>query len=207
MSRARSRAPSWIERVTLRAGMLGVQRCRRSQPVQSCWRAPRAGNTHPYPERAQIRCDPARNPGSDRNRIGHGGAHDDVGCSRAPPRARTARAGAAAQDAARAAALRCRFETTHGHRACSGCTPAPSAYGFSPKNWLSLVARLLPRARDRPHAAAAEVALLTGVISGIGLETAAQFAEAGALAVIVNGRDSERGQAAVWQILQSYRRR
>ena len=49
------------------------------------------------------------------------------------------------------------------------------------------------------HAAplAGQVALLTGATSGIGLETAAQFAEAGAAVVVVNGRDRARGEAAV----------
>lgn len=41
-----------------------------------------------------------------------------------------------------------------------------------------------------------QVALVTGGTSGIGLETAAQAAEAGAATVIINGRSAERGAAA-----------
>lgn len=44
---------------------------------------------------------------------------------------------------------------------------------------------------------AGQVVLVTGGTSGIGLETAAQAAEAGAATIIVNGRSVERGAAAV----------
>lgn len=51
-------------------------------------------------------------------------------------------------------------------------------------------------------ALAGQIVLVTGATSGIGLETAAQAAEAGAATVIVNGRSPERGVAAV-EIIRS----
>jgi NAD(P)-dependent dehydrogenase (short-subunit alcohol dehydrogenase family) len=53
-----------------------------------------------------------------------------------------------------------------------------------------------PSTLDRP------AVLITGGTSGVGLETAAQFAEAGARGVVINGRNLERGEAARQAILR-----
>ncbi len=47
------------------------------------------------------------------------------------------------------------------------------------------------------RALAQSVAVVTGGTSGIGLESAAQLAEAGVTQIVVNGRDGDRGTAAV----------
>ncbi len=44
------------------------------------------------------------------------------------------------------------------------------------------------------------VALLTGATAGIGLESAAQLAEAGVAQIVINGRDGDRGQAGAQAI-------
>lgn len=46
------------------------------------------------------------------------------------------------------------------------------------------------------------VALLTGASSGIGFESAAQLAEAGVPAVVINGRDPAKGEAAIAALRQ-----
>lgn len=55
---------------------------------------------------------------------------------------------------------------------------------------------------NAPKSLAGSGALVTGGTSGIGLAVAAAFVSAGARAVVVNGRDKERGRAAV-QFLQT----